>query len=297
VSPCMAAASAAPALRSSGPAGAPLKAAAATKGAVAGGAFKQCLNGAGLNLLKSFEGFHATVFRNAAGLATIGYGTVCSSKLFSCTKSVTEAKASAVLAGDITRRFAPCVVKNVRAPINGNQFSALLSFASNAGCQALHNVAVASGLNGGQPNYKAVARHMAKYNKGRNARGVRTVVAGLVRRRAAEGALFNNAAVTTPCAVRASRKSARALPRKALSKKKRARKLHSTIFGGLTRGHVDLPTGTMVFVPAARGTELPVKIKADIAADVRDHDPPRRKDRGPVGRLGRKTHKRSRRDD
>jgi len=264
----------------------------ATASSSSSSASSKCLNGAGLSLIKSFEGFRAKVYRDSAGIPTIGYGTLCSSGLLPCTRAVTEAEAAAALAKDVTRRFAPCVKKYVRAPVNSNQFSALVSFAYNVGCGSLQSVASATGLNTAKPNFRAVAGRMAQYNKAR-VNGRLTVLPGLVRRRAAEGALFNNAKVTTGCAVRPTLSSSRNDPRsrragKAPSKKKKARKLFSTIFGTLTRGKVDLPEGTMVYIPPHMGTDLPVKIKADIATDVREHDAPIRKNRGPIGRLPKK---------
>jgi len=257
------------------------------------------LNGAGLNLIKSFEGFRANVYRDSAGIPTIGYGTTCKSGMLPCTKAVTEPQAAQALAKHVSTVFAPCVTKAVKVPLNTNQYSALISFAYNAGCGALQSVVAATGLAvPGKTNFKAVAGRMALYNKAR-VRGVLTVLPGLTRRRAAEGALFN-APVTTACAIRPtlsssrlSKKQPKGLMRE--SKKKRLRRLHSTIFGHLVRGNVDLPSGTMMYIPRARGTDLPVRIKADIAADVVTHTPKRRKDRGPLGRLKPKKNRDKRR--
>jgi GH24 family phage-related lysozyme (muramidase) len=80
---------------------------------------------------------------------------------------VTEPAAAAVLAKDLLTKYGPCVDRSVKAPLNNNQYSALVSFAYNAGCGALDSVAKNTGLNVATGrNYNAVPTNMQKYNKG-----------------------------------------------------------------------------------------------------------------------------------
>jgi len=163
---------------------------------VAGMAAAQpCLSTDGLAMIKSFEGFRANQYKDSAGIWTIGYGTLCRTGTLKCPGPVTEAAAAAELGRSITANYGPCVRQYVKAAMNNNQYSALVSFAYNAGCGSLQNVAKVT--NGVLANFPA---HMVLYNKA-TVNGRLTVVQGLVNRRNAEVALFRSTKATT-CATR-----------------------------------------------------------------------------------------------
>lgn len=174
--------------------------------AAASQAYANCLNQAGVSLIKGFEGFRPKQYLDVAGIPTIGYGTLCRTGTLKCPGPVTEAAAAAELGRSISAKYAPCVINSVKNPLNNNQFSALVSFAYNAGCGALQNVVTATG-----GKVSSFPSRMVLYNKA-TVKGRLQVVQGLVNRRAAEIALFQKAA-DSPCALAPTlRSSAPAVP-------------------------------------------------------------------------------------
>jgi len=154
--------------------------------ALAGVYGQTCLNVDGLMMIKSFEGFRAKRYQDSEGIWTIGYGTLCSTGTLKCPGPVTEAAAAAELSRAIASKFGPCVRSTVKAALNNNQYSALVSFAYNVGCGALTNVVSSTG--GKLSGFPA---RMKLYNKAR-VNGVLTMSQDLVRRRNAEAALFES---------------------------------------------------------------------------------------------------------
>ena len=131
-----------------------------------------------------------------AGIKTIGFGTACHS--YPCDTlhpPLTRDQAEKIMLADVTARFGPCVRNNVRVPLNSNQFSALASFVYNVGCgdsnSGFRGSTLLRQLN--QGCYSCVKNDLMMWTKA----GGR-VLAGLVARRSAEAALFNNA-VISPC--------------------------------------------------------------------------------------------------
>jgi GH24 family phage-related lysozyme (muramidase) len=135
---------------------------------------------------------------DATGLRVIGYGTLCSSGQLSCEGPVSKQQAARVLYEDLSARYVPCVRDAVKAPLNNNEFGALVSLAYNAGCGAAIDVIRKAGLDKETgAKYEAVPGLLAKYVKARigSARR-RVVVPGLVKRRAAEASLWRSAKPT-----------------------------------------------------------------------------------------------------
>lgn len=140
----------------------------------------------GLDLITSFEGYHrelpdgsCTTYRCPANVLTIGYG---------CTEGIREGEVwTKQQAQD---RFRAELAKRERAvdrlatvDLNQNQFDALVSFSYNCGSAALGGSTLLKKLNAGDS--EGAARAFAAWNKGGG-----KVLPGLVRRRAAEAALF-----------------------------------------------------------------------------------------------------------
>lgn len=254
-----------------------------------------CMSVAGLAMVKSFEGFYPNEYKDVAGIPTIGYGTLCRDNIIRCPGPVSEATAAAVLGAELVKKYSGCVRSAVKAPLNNNQFSALTSFAYNAGCGAASNVIKYAKLdqpNASLANYKVVPSRMALYNKAR-VKGVLQVVRGLVRRRAAEGALFVSTA-SAQCMAGAVLKSsapvAAGAAAAAPAKKRRALNTAHSVFN-LRAGEVDLPSGTQVtYGGVPNSTHKKIVAMADIAPDVHGHDNPR-KNRGPVGRWSKRAQR------
>jgi lysozyme len=147
-----------------------------------GGSGATNINTAGLNMLKSFEGFSACKYQDPAGYWTIGYGhLIKSGESFTC---ISEAQATQLLLGDVSSAE-QCVRSNVRVSLNGNQFSALVDFTYNLGCGSLASSTLLKEVNA--RNFGAVCGQLERwvYAGGQ-------VLPGLVRRRQAECQLFNS---------------------------------------------------------------------------------------------------------
>jgi lysozyme len=136
-----------------------------------------------VELVKHFEGFRAKPYRCPAGVPTIGYGHTEGVSLSD--PPITREPAAALLEGDLAV-FAAGVARLLTVPVAQNQFDALVSFAYNVGLGNLQRSTLLKMVNSG--DLASAAREFAKWTK---AKGVE--LPGLVRRRAAERALFEEA--------------------------------------------------------------------------------------------------------
>jgi GH24 family phage-related lysozyme (muramidase) len=139
------------------------------------------INAAGLELIKSFEGFRATTYTCPGGKPTIGWGHVIQPGE-SFVEPISPAQGLSILARDLAQAEA-AVERLVTAPLTDNQFAALVSFTFNLGQGNLQKSTLLKKLNAG--DYAGAANELPKW---RMAGG--QVLEGLVRRRAAERALF-----------------------------------------------------------------------------------------------------------
>lgn len=138
-------------------------------------------NNAGVNLVKSFEGFRSCVYLDAVGKKTIGYGhLIKSGESFSC---ISEAQAVTLLKKDLGIAES-CVSRAVKRSINDNQFAALVSFTFNLGCGNLQSSTLLKKVNAGS-GAAEVCAEFARWNKAGG-----KVLPGLTRRRAAECDLY-----------------------------------------------------------------------------------------------------------
>lgn len=148
-------------------------------------------NLAGIDLIKRFEGLRLAAYLCPAGIPTIGYGHTGDVKIG---QRITEHQADVILQADL-ERFEEIIEKAVRVKLNANQHAALVSLVFNVGPgkKGIRDglVELKSGkpssllrfLNEGQFNAAA-----AQFSKWIHAGG--KVLPGLVKRRAAEAALF-----------------------------------------------------------------------------------------------------------
>lgn len=137
------------------------------------------ISDAGLALIKQAEGGELTAYQDAAGVWTIGYGHTRGVK---AGDRITQAQAEALLREDI--RVAETVVStNVKTALTQHQADALCSFVFNLGAGHFVRSALLKKLNAGDINGAADEFSRWIYADGKR-------LNGLVRRRAAERALF-----------------------------------------------------------------------------------------------------------
>jgi lysozyme len=142
----------------------------------------------GLALIKEFEGFRALAYLCPAGVWTIGWGHT---RGVTEHDRVTEEMATDMLIEDLAWSEA-AVKQYVTVPLNQNQFDALVSFTFNLGQGALAQSTLLRLLNSGE--YTAAALQFGRWVKA----GTQTLP-GLVRRREAERALFEEPADDGTC--------------------------------------------------------------------------------------------------
>jgi len=143
------------------------------------------INQRGIDLVKSFEGWMACWYKDAAGYPTIGYWHLIKSgdpyKQGSC---ITTAQGEALLKSDL-RSAENCVTNAVKVSLSGNQFSALVSFTFNLGCGNFQSSTLLQRVNARA--FNKVCEELVRWNKAGG-----KVLPGLTRRRQAECDLFNS---------------------------------------------------------------------------------------------------------
>lgn len=132
-----------------------------------------------IDLIKKFEGFSPTPYRDARGYS-IGYGhfILPGENL----TNVTEDQAAQLLARD-TSTAQSAVLNYVSVPLTQNQNDALVSLAYNIGVSAFKNSTLLKKLNAG--DYQGAADQFTVWRLSQD-----TVIPALVERRAAERDLF-----------------------------------------------------------------------------------------------------------
>jgi lysozyme len=136
----------------------------------------------GIALIKSAEGLRLKAYPDpgTGGLPwTIGYGSTLG---VTRTMIITEAQAELMLAADLVR-FERAVERLVQVPLTQGQFDALVSFTYNVGEGNFTKSTLLRKLNAGDSEGAA-----EQFSRWVNAGG--KVLPGLVKRRAAERALF-----------------------------------------------------------------------------------------------------------
>ena len=138
----------------------------------------------GIDLIKHFEGLRLVSYQDVAGIWTIGYGHT--GPEVGPNQRISEDEAEAILRKDI-RHFEDGVDRHVDIEIDQNQFDALVSLAYNIGLNAFRKSTALRLLNRG--DFFGAAEAITWWNKA-TIGGVKREIMGLVRRRAAESALF-----------------------------------------------------------------------------------------------------------
>ena len=135
----------------------------------------------GLALIRQFEGLRLSAYRCAAGVLTIGWGTTKGVKMG---MEITRDEADRLLLED-AQRFADHVKALVKVPLNQNQTDALAALVYNIGPSAFAQSTLLKRINDGRHDLAA-----SEFERWVNAGGKR--INGLVRRRAAERALYES---------------------------------------------------------------------------------------------------------
>ncbi len=144
---------------------------------------RQRVSKSGIELIKRFEGYRSSAARLADGGWTMGYGHV---KFAKEGAEVTEKDAEALLVYDLIE-VSSAISDLVFTPLTQNQFDALTSFAFNIGVKRFTGSSVLRRINEGEMAKAAFAIEVWRMTE---FEGVPIVVDALIRRRAAEKALF-----------------------------------------------------------------------------------------------------------
>lgn len=135
----------------------------------------------GLALTRRSEGLRLTAYQDCAGVWTIGYGHTDAD--VTPGRRITEFEAEALLRADV-REAVACVNRVVTVGIQQHHFDALVDFCFNVGVRAFTTSALLQCLNIGQFDNAAAQFGMWVHAGGK-------AVPGLMRRRAAETAMFS----------------------------------------------------------------------------------------------------------
>ncbi len=135
----------------------------------------------GIELIRHFEGCRLDAYLCPAGVWTIGYGHTANVKEGD---SIDQEAAEAFLIEDL-ENFEQAVTRMVEVPLTQQQFDALVSWTFNLGAGNLAESTLLRKLNNYQ--YVDVPEQIMRW-----VRAGGQVLDGLVRRRAAEAALFQN---------------------------------------------------------------------------------------------------------
>jgi len=142
------------------------------------------MSAAGLELLKSSEGFRSRTYKDVNGIPTIGYGhRLLHPESFA--EGIDEAQASEILASDL-RDAEQAVERLVKVPLAQGQFDALVDFCFNLGAGRLASSTLLKVLNRGR--YQDAAEQLLRWDVAGGQEN-----AGLKARREAEFALWSSA--------------------------------------------------------------------------------------------------------
>ena len=138
----------------------------------------------GLNLIKIYEGLRLKAYKDPVGILTIGYGHTSAAGEPKVTEgmTITKEQAEAILRRDL-QKYEKAVDDAITADLTENQFAACVSLCYNIGPGAFAKSSVARFINAGR--FADAADAFALWNRAGG-----KILPGLVKRRAAEAALF-----------------------------------------------------------------------------------------------------------
>jgi len=133
----------------------------------------------GLSLIKKFEGCELEAYKCAAGVWTIGYGSIKGVKQGD---TITQEEADNLLLHEMDE-YEGYINDAVNVDLNQNQFDALVSWVFNLGPSNLSSSTLLTRIN--NKDWKDVPNQIKRWNKAGG-----KVLEGLIRRREAEALLF-----------------------------------------------------------------------------------------------------------
>lgn len=139
----------------------------------------------GLQLIKEFEGYSSTIYKDSANLPTIGYGhLILPHEKHSFQNGITSTEAEALLKADLSVAE-KAISLLIKAPLTQNQFDSLVSLTFNLGSGALQRSTLRAKIN--RQEHESVPAEFLRwvYAGGK-------IVPGLIRRRKAEAELYSS---------------------------------------------------------------------------------------------------------
>ena len=133
----------------------------------------------GLSLIKKFEGCELEAYKCAAGVWTIGFGSIKGVKQGD---TITQEEADNLLLHEMDE-YEGYINDAVNVDLNQNQFDALVSWVFNLGPSNLSSSTLLTRIN--NKDWKDVPNQIKRWNKAGG-----KVLEGLIRRREAEALLF-----------------------------------------------------------------------------------------------------------
>lgn len=142
---------------------------------------------AGLELIANYEGCSLKVYKDVAGIETIGYGhVILPGEDFS--KGITQEKALELFRQDINEAIKG-VKSYVKVPLSQHEFDALVSFTFNVGGPRLKKSTLLKLINSGNKNLEEIRNAFMLLKKAK-VEGELKPVEGLITRREQEAKLF-----------------------------------------------------------------------------------------------------------
>jgi lysozyme len=137
----------------------------------------------GLSLIKNFEGFSTTIYSDAAGLPTIGYGHLLRTDEVEMFRTGISHEAAVALLMKDLQTAERTVLRLISVPLTNGQFDALVSFTFNLGGGALQRSTLRRKVN--RQEHNAVPAEFLKWVWAGGKR-----LKGLIRRRVAEAKFY-----------------------------------------------------------------------------------------------------------
>lgn len=147
---------------------------------------------AGIDFIKSWEGFYPEPYTDCVGVLTLGYG-MTGNEINGLT-SVTESQASEMLKDLVNTKYANVIKDHLdsnNVTLSQNEFDALTSFSYNCGTGALLGSTLYKNVIAGIRNASTITANFQAWSNGGGHR-----IEGLYRRRTKEAAMFLNADYT-----------------------------------------------------------------------------------------------------
>jgi lysozyme len=142
-----------------------------------------------LPLIREFEGLALEAYLDPVGIATIGYGTIRypNGQPVQLGERISSERAEQLLSDAVAEHYAPAMLAAIPPAryYNAAQQAALISFTYNVGVGALQRSSLRRRLLAGEDPQLVIAAELPRWSRGDGRE-----LPGLVRRRAAEVALF-----------------------------------------------------------------------------------------------------------